>query len=418
MSNFRIQSKQLFLTIPQIDSSITKEMALERLKSHFTGKVNIDCMMVSHEKHKDEGDHLHIYINFNKIFQTVKTDYFDFIANKHPNIQSVKNRIKVIKYIMKDGDYITYNLDPQTYIQEVDNHEVRKSKGAFHELTQDIKDGMSYIELRNKHANLFVKYAKHIKDYMNEERSLKSEEDEKKRQFEFYKNIVWKQWQEQILAIVDKDVVDNRTIHWIYDKTGNKGKSTLANYLEMYKDAYIFQGGKHADLYRHYNYNKVVIYDLPRDYTDNNDSLYATMECLKNGYILDTKYEGQKKRFRPPHIFVFSNSLPNVSKLSKDRWNIIDLDDVNKVCKEGYEIVEKPIENNEIDCNVDKALKYIDSIVLDEEIEYMKDQVKDNITKIVELGLVHNKCYYGRYTYNKYTNKLCDSHLIEWLPLS
>lgn len=396
-SNFRIQSKQLFLTIPQIDKSITKELAMERLKSHFNGKLN--CLMVAHEKHKDEGDHLHIYINFIKTFQTIKKDYFDFIADKHPNIQPVKNRLHVIKYIMKDGDYITYNLDPEQYIKEVDNHEVRKSKGAFQELVEDIKEGVQYKQLRSKHAALFVKYGRHIEEYLKKEKYLKDEEEVNKYYDNLYDKIVWKEWQQKVLDIIEDNKVDNRTINWIYDKQGNNGKSTIANYLEIYKNAYIITGGKQADIYRHYDNNRIVIYDLPRDYTEGNDSIYSTMECFKNGYILDTKYEGQKKRFIPPHIFVFSNSMPNIDKLSKDRWNIINLDDISNK----HEINEEVIEDN-----MQKIVKNMEEI---------KAQSKEHIKEIVSLGLEHNKVYYGRYRYNQYTSKLWDNYLFEWLPI-
>jgi len=42
---------------------------------------------------------------------------------------------------------------------------------------------------------------------------------------------------------------------------------------------------------------------------------------------LSTKYETIQKIFKVPHIIVMANFKPDRTKLSRDRWNIIDTDD-------------------------------------------------------------------------------------------
>ena len=50
------------------------------------------------------------------------------------------------------------------------------------------------------------------------------------------------------------------------------------------------------------------------------------MESFKNGRFFSPKYGSCLKRFKPPHVVVFANYMPDLEKLSMDRWDIMDLD--------------------------------------------------------------------------------------------
>lgn len=417
---FQLDAKTLFLTIPQISEEMNMNIAYDRLLEKYKDRLN--CFIISTELHKEEGRHLHLYINFKDRFRTKAQNIFDFIADKHPNIQSAKCPIKVIKYVIKDGDYITYNIDVENYLNDINEHKPRQSKGQFYELSQTIKEGikdgnLSLKELNENHGDLFIKYGEHIKKYIKFCEDLNDKEDIDKYYKDMFKNIEWNKLQRRILDIIDTDKIDNRKINWIYDRTGNNGKSTIANYLELYKNAYIITGGKHADIYRHYSNNRIVIYDLPRDYIDNNESLYATMETFKNGYCLDTKYEGQKKRFIPPHIIVFSNSKPDLNKLSKDRWNIIDVEEFNcdSVIEIKAEINEELIETlknaNEI------TLPIIRRMDIEDDKKPKEDDFKEHIKILLELPKIHKKLYLDRYEYNEFTRKFYDTKLSIWFEI-
>nr|WAE42589.1 MAG: replication associated protein [Cressdnaviricota sp.] len=114
---------------------------------------------------------------------------------------------------------------------------------------------------------------------------------------------------------------DARTITWVYDSVGNLGKSIFAN---NYTNAYVITGGKHADVFYAYKFEPVVFFDWPRDAQDRFP--YSVAESFKNGYFLSTKYECRRVRFNIPHVVVFSNSLPEMDKLSLDRWDIKYID--------------------------------------------------------------------------------------------
>jgi hypothetical protein len=49
---------------------------------------------------------------------------------------------------------------------------------------------------------------------------------------------------------------------------------------------------------------------------------YSGIEVIKNGVAYDKRYTAKKIRFNRPRIFVFTNTLPELNLMSKDRWVI------------------------------------------------------------------------------------------------
>lgn len=132
---------------------------------------------------------------------------------------------------------------------------------------------------------------------------------------------------------------DRRTVNFFFNSTGNTGKSVLSDYMELspnlnalvalqlasaerYNSALIDQFEFHKLKFG--KYPQVVIFDFTRNEDNINvESVYSTMENLKNGR-LDSSFYGRFKRikFTPPHVFVFTNTVPNMSALSRDRFNL------------------------------------------------------------------------------------------------
>ena len=56
-------------------------------------------------------------------------------------------------------------------------------------------------------------------------------------------------------------------------------------------------------------------------------------------------------RFTRPRVYVFTNTLPNVELMSKDRWNVWEMDDEFELVK--YE----PVEINETGEDITITLK-------------------------------------------------------------
>lgn len=132
------------------------------------------------------------------------------------------------------------------------------------------------------------------------------------------------EWQTKVINLLDKP--DKRTINWIVDEEGNKGKTTLCKYiLEQYENVIYFTGGKSSDIASQIILCEYDPFIALFDFTRSKDGYisYEAIESVKNGIINTPKYKGGFKIFNNPHVFIFSNFKPDESKLSKDRWNII-----------------------------------------------------------------------------------------------
>ena len=136
-----------------------------------------------------------------------------------------------------------------------------------------------------------------------------------------------KPWQLSITEIL-KEEPDDRSIYWFVDYDGGIGKSVFTKYLCV-KFSAIVLCGKASDMKQGImNYNEkngyfpnIIIIDLPR--TFNSDYLsYCGIEEIKNGCFYSPKYEGGMCLFNSPHIIIFSNFKPDMSRLSKDRWKV------------------------------------------------------------------------------------------------
>lgn len=169
----------------------------------------------------------------------------------------------------------------------------------------DHKDPASFLAaISAADPGTYIKYFKGLKDWANAPGRFPVSPLE----------LNLRPWQNKVLAAL---IPSDRTIHWVYDPTGGSGKSTLCRYLES--RGAIQLKGKVADMAYAYTNQPIVLFDLTRTMTDHMDHLYDFAESLKNGFIFSTKYESVGKRFTPPHVIFFANSLPDRSKWTADR---------------------------------------------------------------------------------------------------
>lgn len=145
---------------------------------------------------------------------------------------------------------------------------------------------------------------------------------------DYLKNKELYQWQKNLLYIYNNDI-NERKIYWFVDLVGCKGKTSFARHLIVNKYKVIYVCGKSKDI--KYGLIKqlenddvrMVIFDFTR--TNENYISYQAIEELKNGIFFSSKYESGMCIFNIPHVICFSNFEPDESRLSKDRWNIINL---------------------------------------------------------------------------------------------
>lgn len=146
-------------------------------------------------------------------------------------------------------------------------------------------------------------------------------------------------WQLKLLEKIEEEP-NKREVIWYYDPVGGNGKTTLAKHLMLTrKDTILCTGSTKdskfivAEWMKHTQCNRsprVIMYDVARC-QDSEKVSYQTIEDLKNGLFLSTKYECKTVVYNTPHMIVFSNQLPNLDKLSMDRWNIIHLSKLSDI---------------------------------------------------------------------------------------
>lgn len=135
-------------------------------------------------------------------------------------------------------------------------------------------------------------------------------------------------WQKETFFEMVNPEINDRTINWIYEETGNVGKSAFVKYMCVKHNALLCDGGKKNDVLNLvFNNNmlltRIIIFDLPR--CAENHISYSAIESIKNGLVVNLKYETGVKYFNPPHIYIFANYPPDTSKLSIDRWVVREI---------------------------------------------------------------------------------------------
>lgn len=122
---------------------------------------------------------------------------------------------------------------------------------------------------------------------------------------------------------------NNRQVTVWYNKDGGAGKSWMCRHLwEKGKCTYIMGTSGSADriikdFVSAYNGEDIVVLDLPRT-CKWNDEMYEVIEHLKDGLVRDDRYGNRTIDVNGIRVGILCNHMPNQSKLSKDRWDIME----------------------------------------------------------------------------------------------
>lgn len=168
------------------------------------------------------------------------------------------------------------------------------------------------------------------------------------------------------------DILD-RKIFWYWSASGCTGKTTFARYLHR-KFGFIALSGKASDM-KHsiVEYKKCnsctprgIVINIPRS-VDSDYISYTGIEEIKDMFFFSGKYEGGMVDGNPPHVVIFANEPPDASKMSDDRWCIVNIDVVDPQydfleetdddCEPPAEMIEEI--NHTVDV-LDKAIKAIE----------------------------------------------------------
>ena len=296
MNKFNFNGKALFLTYK---THLSKSKITKIFDKY---SVKYDAVHESSDK-EHSYEHTHIQVWFTK-----KTHIRDCSAldseDIHPHWKIIKTKghwQNLNQYIRKQNVPFVETLTGNEYEWLGSVRDVIQSHSSWRDVVND--DSIS------KYVQKYLAWCKECWMY--------------RPRVNLTKEMVLREWQIAVVERLDKQ--NNRKILWVYDKKGGKGKSVLTNWLMDNKNAFMFNGGKMGDIAHAYNDEEYVIVDLPRS-SDKEFTPYRAMECFKDGRIFSPKYNSCMKRFKSAKLVVFSNEMPDISKLSEDRWDIVDIE--------------------------------------------------------------------------------------------
>lgn len=142
-------------------------------------------------------------------------------------------------------------------------------------------------------------------------------------------------WQQKLIEIAQEEIktADIRTIHWVYDWTGNHGKSVLSALIEL--------RGMGIDMPANNDFKElcaaladicmdqdnrdpgILMLDLPRAMSKNQMNGFTTAcEQWKKGSVVDQRHHFRKWWFHTPSVWIFSNTKPPLKHFSRGRWKV------------------------------------------------------------------------------------------------
>ncbi len=254
--------------------------------------------------------HIQGYIEYNvpRTFQGVKRHLGDNTMHVEPRKGT---KTQAVTYCTKQDTRKPDTL-PHTY-------NIRQRGGRRPDLAKCITDYLHGTMKADAFRAKYPQYWIQCKTKLNED---KDEIDDttymSKLALQFDKAML-RPWQTEAINLYLAQ--DDRTILWIYDKTGNTGKSWLTKYIYVkFKNVYLCENGKASDIVYAYKKQPYVCYDLSR--SQERIINYMTMEGFKNGKLFSGKYHSKMIIFTPAKVIVFANYMPDTSSLSLDRWAI------------------------------------------------------------------------------------------------
>lgn len=260
-----------------------------------------------------------------------------------------------------------------------------KRTDIYDDLIGRIEDGTKFTDLAREFPEQAVKHTNGIKVLMT---AFEAEDTLKENQDSF-KDWRPRVWQNEVIKMVSKPSENDRNIFWFSDPVGGRGKTKLADYLELFHDAEILENGSTKDVVHGWQMKPVVIFDLSRSQADYIN--YGVIESIKNNRAFSGKYDSRTKRGRGcNHVIVFANWPPDTSKMSADRFIIRHLDDAD------CEFINIPVEDEQLPIN---ELAF--PVIVEEEEGMRGDNISDDTNDVIGGALQEEETNFNEKNYEQ-----------------
>jgi Putative viral replication protein len=278
---------------------------IQRLNNLVTNSNKIQYLLYGKEVGDSGTPHLQGFVTCNQKMRLVPVKN---ILGSNPHLESARNVNASINYCKKEGEWVEFGT-------RSNGQGARSDIKAFQDA---VKEGMlSLKQIRELHPDIYAKYPRFCIEYIRDN----------------YPKVVipdhpLRQWQNHLNDIL-QDEPNRRSIIFVVDKIGNHGKSWFADWYQQKTgdSCQVLTPGKRSDMAYMLNPGlRVLFLDAPR--AKQSDFIqYDFLEDLKNGRVFSPKYESIMKTYAPMHVVVLMNEDPDMSKLSRDRFVIINVED-------------------------------------------------------------------------------------------
>lgn len=305
---FRLRSQRILFTFPRctVDPKLVLQRAVEELPT-------LKWIIVSREKHGDEGLHLHGILYFNAAFETRRSDCFDFLTGKHGDYKPIKGKIgRTIQYVIKDGEYVEHNVSAKDMIAAM------KAKGSYSWLLlyRDLKEGKTLDQLFDDERSgpMVLRCRRQCEwgiAYCQKRRRSARVSSWKRINVEglFRQSKVIAQW-------LNSNVRVPRTFKqpqlYIHGPPG-KGKTHLVEILRSYLSVYSFPKKRYHDLWMDGVYDIAVLDEYKGEQAPSELNEFLQGSSM----YLDQKFAGVMKHQNIPMIILSMYSLEDLLELKK-----------------------------------------------------------------------------------------------------
>lgn len=267
------------------------------------GDRSLEYLIFGNEVGESGTPHLQGFVAF---VARVRLTQLKQVISDRGHFEVAKFPDKAADYCKKDGDFVEFGVLTLT----------KGKRSDIDAFKDDVKQGvLSVKELREAHSVVFAKYSQFCTQYIQDNNSVLTVEDH-----------LMYGWQESLFAEL-KVEADPRKIVFCVDLIGNSGKSWFCHYTSgILQNVQVLLPGRKADMCMMVELDaRVIFVDATRS-KQGEYILYDFLEELKNRYIFSSKYHSVLKCLKKvPHVVVMMNEFPDMTKLSMDRYHIMEV---------------------------------------------------------------------------------------------